>query len=48
MDAMLNRAIAFASWQLVAYVHHRKFISFYGAALGLGHWFLLLKDMLDW
>ena len=35
MDAMLTAAIAFASWQLVAYVHHRKLIFLIGAALGL-------------
>ena len=35
MDAILTAAIAFASWQLVAYVHHRKFIFLLGAALGL-------------
>jgi 4-amino-4-deoxy-L-arabinose transferase-like glycosyltransferase len=26
MDAILTAAIAFATWQLVPYVHHRKFI----------------------
>jgi len=35
MDAILTAAIAFATWQLVAYVHHRKFIFLVGAALGL-------------
>lgn len=35
MDAILTAAIAFASWQLVAYVHHRKFIFLLGAALGM-------------
>ena len=35
MDAMLTAAIAFATWQLVAYVHHRKFIFLLGAALGM-------------
>ena len=35
MDAILTAAIAFASWQLVAYVHRRKFIFLLGAALGL-------------
>ena len=35
MDAMLTAAIAFATWQLVAYIHHRKFIFLVGAALGL-------------
>lgn len=35
MDAILMSCIAFASWQLVAFVHHRKFIFLVGAALGL-------------
>ena len=35
MDAILTAAIAFATWQLVAWVHHRKFIYLFGAALGL-------------
>ena len=35
MDAILTAAIAFANWQLVAYVHHRKFIFLLGAALGM-------------
>jgi 4-amino-4-deoxy-L-arabinose transferase-like glycosyltransferase len=35
MDAILTAAIAFATWQLVAYVHHRKFIFLIGSALGL-------------
>ena len=35
MDAILTAAIAFATWQLVAYVHHRKFIFLVGAALGM-------------
>jgi len=35
MDAILTAAIAFATWQLVAYVHHRKFIFLLGAALGM-------------
>jgi len=35
MDAILAAAIAFATWQLVAYVHHRKFIFLLGAALGM-------------
>jgi 4-amino-4-deoxy-L-arabinose transferase-like glycosyltransferase len=35
MDAILTGAIAFATWQLVAYVHHRKSIFLAGAALGL-------------
>ena len=35
MDAILTAAIAFATWQLVAYVHDRKFIFLLGAALGM-------------
>ena len=35
MDAILTAAISFALWQLVAYVHHKKFIYLTGAALGL-------------
>lgn len=35
MDAILTACIAFASWQLVAFVHHKNFISLVGAALGL-------------
>jgi 4-amino-4-deoxy-L-arabinose transferase-like glycosyltransferase len=35
MDAILTAAAAFATWQLAAFVHHRKFISLAGAALGL-------------
>jgi 4-amino-4-deoxy-L-arabinose transferase-like glycosyltransferase len=35
MDAILTAAIAFATWQLVSYVHHRKFIFLLGAALGM-------------
>lgn len=35
MDAILTAAIAFASWQLVAYVHHRRFIFLIGSALGM-------------
>lgn len=35
MDAILTAAIAFATWQLVAYVHHRKYIFLLGSALGL-------------
>ena len=35
MDAILTAAIAFATWQLVAYVHHRKFIFLLGAAMGM-------------
>ena len=35
MDAILTAAIAFATWQLVAYVHQRRFVFLVGAALGL-------------
>lgn len=35
MDALLTGAIVFASWQLVAFVHHRKFIFLVGTSLGL-------------
>lgn len=35
MDAILTACIAFATWQLVAYVRHKNFISLFGAALGL-------------
>ncbi len=35
MDAILTAAIAFATWQLVAYVHHKRLIYLFGAALGL-------------
>ena len=35
MDAILTAAIALATWQLVAYVHDRKFIFLLGAALGM-------------
>jgi len=35
MDAILTAAIAFASWQLVGYVHHRKLIYLFGAALAM-------------
>jgi len=35
MDAILTAAIAFATWQLAAYVHQRKFIFLLGAALGM-------------
>ena len=35
MDAILTAAIAFATWQLVACVHHKRFIYLIGAALGL-------------
>lgn len=35
MDAILAAAIALASWQLVAFVHHRKNKFLVGAALGL-------------
>jgi 4-amino-4-deoxy-L-arabinose transferase-like glycosyltransferase len=40
MDAILTAAIAFALWQLVAFVHHRKFIFLLGAALGLAIGFI--------
>ena len=40
MDAILTACIAFASWQLVAFVHHRKFIFLFGAALGLALGFI--------
>ena len=35
MDAILTAAIAFATWQLVAFVHHKKNIFLLGSALGL-------------
>lgn len=35
MDAILTAAIAFATWQLVAYVNQRKFVFLIGSALGL-------------
>ncbi|HET9745730.1 MAG TPA: glycosyltransferase family 39 protein [Chitinophagaceae bacterium] len=35
MDAILTAAIAFATWQLIAWVHHQKFLFLVGAALGL-------------
>ncbi|HEX6848688.1 MAG TPA: glycosyltransferase family 39 protein [Chitinophagaceae bacterium] len=35
MDAILTAAIAFATWQLIAFVHQRRFIFLIGAALGL-------------
>lgn len=35
MDAILTAAIAFATWQLVAFVHYRKFIALVAASLGL-------------
>ena len=35
MDAILTAAIAFATWQLVAYIHHKRFIYLLGAAFGL-------------
>lgn len=40
MDAILSACIAFASWQLVAFVHHRKFIFLLGASLGLALGFI--------
>ena len=35
MDAILTAAIAFATWQLVGYVHHRSPVFLPGAALGM-------------
>jgi 4-amino-4-deoxy-L-arabinose transferase-like glycosyltransferase len=35
MDAILTACIAFATWQLVAFIHHKKFIFLVGAAFGL-------------
>lgn len=35
MDAILTAAIAYSTWQLVAYVHQQKIISLVGASLGL-------------
>lgn len=35
MDAILTGCIAFSSWQLIAYVHHKKIIFLLGASLGL-------------
>ena len=35
MDAILTAGIAFATWQLVAYVHHKKITSLLWASLGL-------------
>ena len=40
MDAILTACIAFASWQLVAFVHHKKFIFLIGSALGLALGFI--------
>ena len=40
MDAILTAAIAFATWQLVAYIHHRKFIFFAWRRIGISNWFL--------
>lgn len=40
MDAILTAAVAFSMWQLVAFVHHRKFIFLLGAALGLATGFI--------
>ncbi len=35
MDAILTACIAFASWQLVAFIQHKKILNVAGAALGL-------------
>jgi len=35
MDAILTACVAFASWQLVAFIHDKKMINLAGAALGL-------------
>lgn len=35
MDALLTGTVAFATWQLMAFVHHRKFFSLAGASIGL-------------
>lgn len=35
MDAILTASIAFATWQLVEFVHHKKLLNVAGAALGL-------------
>lgn len=35
MDAILTASIAFASWQLTAFIQHKKLISVAGSALGL-------------
>jgi 4-amino-4-deoxy-L-arabinose transferase-like glycosyltransferase len=40
MDAILTASIAFASWQLVAFIHHRKFVFLAGSALGLAIGFI--------
>ena len=36
MDAILTACIAFATWQLVEFVDHKKLLNVAGAALGLG------------
>jgi len=35
MDAILTAAISFSLWQLVSFVHYKKFIFLLGSALGL-------------
>jgi len=35
MDAILTASIAFATWQLTEFVHHKKILNVAGAALGL-------------
>src|SRR5688572_4834884 len=35
MDAILTASIAFATWQLVAFIHDKKMVNIAGAALGL-------------
>ena len=35
MDAILTASIAFATWQLVDFIHHKKIAALAGAALGL-------------
>jgi 4-amino-4-deoxy-L-arabinose transferase-like glycosyltransferase len=35
MDAMLTAAVAFATWQLVEFIQHKKIINVMGAAFGL-------------
>jgi 4-amino-4-deoxy-L-arabinose transferase-like glycosyltransferase len=35
MDAMLTAAVAFATWQLVDFIQHKRIINVMGAALGL-------------
>lgn len=35
MDAILTACIAFSTWQLIDFIHHKKIINIAGAALGL-------------